>query len=247
MTLTQAHPSSTPWLLKPIAWLWTGLGFLFGLLVLAWATLALYWSNLPWALLRLVLAIAFLAFGIYALWWKRSLRTLLVFAGLFLAVVGLYVSIQPSFNRAWQTEVAVLPQALRDGDRGLLKNFRNFDYRSTTDFTPRYESREVLLSHLTSLDFYVSYWMPGSSAPQIQRLPLFSAIFSARAGRATVRHSEAGKDALFNSNTTRTKRNCLKPAAWTVIFASVFSSARCLNSGDHPIYQLPGPFLRSTG
>jgi hypothetical protein len=103
------------------------------------------------------LAIALLAFGIYALCWKRSLRTYLVFAGLFLAVVVLYVSIQPSFNRAWQTDVAVLPQALRDGDRVLLKNFRNFDYRSTTDFTPYYESREVLLSHLTSLDFYVSY------------------------------------------------------------------------------------------
>ena len=141
MTLTEPRSSSTPWLLKPIAWLWTGLGFLFSFLVLAWATLALYWSNLPWAWLRLVLAIAFLAFGIYALWWKRSLRTYLVFAGLFLAVVALYVSIQPSFNRPWQTEVAVLPQALRDGDRVLLKNFRNFDYRSTTDFTPHYESR----------------------------------------------------------------------------------------------------------
>jgi hypothetical protein len=79
-------------------------------------------------------------------------------------VVVLYVSIQPSFNRAWQTDVAVLPQALRDGDHVLLKNFRNFEYRSTTDFTPRYESREVLLSHLTSLDFYVSYWMPAPVA-----------------------------------------------------------------------------------
>lgn len=161
MTLTETRSSSTPWLLKPIAWLWTGLVFLFTFLVLSWATLALYWSNLPWAWLRLLLAIAFAAFGIYALWWKRSRRTYLVFAVLFhLAVVVLYVSIQPSFDRAWQKDVAVLPQALRDGDRVLLKNFRNFDYRSTTDFTPRYESREVLLSHLTSLDFYVSYWMP---------------------------------------------------------------------------------------
>src|SRR5215470_6285134 len=148
MTLPEVRSSSTPWLLKPIAWLWTGLGFLLGFLVLAWAALALYWSNLPWAWLRVVLAIAFVAFGIYALWWERSLRAYLVFAGLFLAVVVLYMSIQPSFDRAWQTDVAVLPQALRDGDRVLLKNFRNFDYRSTTDYTPRYESREVLLSHL---------------------------------------------------------------------------------------------------
>src|SRR5215469_2516234 len=139
MRLTEARSSSTPWLLKPIAFLWTGLGFLIGFLVLAWAALALYWSNLPWAWLRLVLAIAFPAFGIYALWWNRSLRSCLVFAGLFLAVVVLHMSIQPSFNRAWQPDVAVLPQAVLDGDRVLLKNFRNFDYRSTTDFTPHYE------------------------------------------------------------------------------------------------------------
>jgi hypothetical protein len=153
-----------PWLLKPIAWLWIGLRFLFRFLVLVWATLALYWSNLPWAWLRLVLAIGFLAFGIYALWWKRRLRTYLVFAGLFLAVVAWHASIRPSFDHPWQTEVAVLPQTFRDGDRVVLKNFRNFDYRSRTDFTPHYETREVMLSHLTSVDFYISHFMPGPVA-----------------------------------------------------------------------------------
>lgn len=151
-------------MLRPFAWLWAVLTFLFRFLLLAWATLALYWSNLPWAWLRLVLAIAFLAFGVYAFWLKRTRRTYLVFAGMFLVVVALYHSIQPSFDRPWQTEVAVLPQAFRDGDRVLLKGVRNFDYRSTTDFTTHYETREVLLSHLTSLDFYVSYWMPAPIA-----------------------------------------------------------------------------------
>jgi hypothetical protein len=41
---------------------------------------------------------------------------------------------------------------------------RNFDYRTTDNFTVRYEDREVLLSHLTALDFFVSYWMPGPVA-----------------------------------------------------------------------------------
>jgi hypothetical protein len=53
-----------------------------------------------------------------------------------------------------------MPRAVIDGDRVLLKNIRNFEYRATDDFTVRYEDREVLLSHLTSVDFYVSYWMP---------------------------------------------------------------------------------------
>ena len=164
MPLSEVRSSSIPWLLKPLVWLGTALKFLFCFLLLAWATLALYWSNIPGAWLRLALAIGFMAFGIYALWFKRTLRTYLVFAALFLGVVALYRSIQPSFDRPWQTEVAVLPEVVRDGDRVVLKNFRNFDYRSTTDFTPHYETREVLLSHLTSLDFYISYWIPGPIA-----------------------------------------------------------------------------------
>jgi hypothetical protein len=44
--------------------------------------------------------------------------------------------------------------------RGIT-GFRNFDYRSADDFTVRYEEREFLLSHLTSVDFFVSYWAKG--------------------------------------------------------------------------------------
>jgi hypothetical protein len=111
-----------------------------------------------------MLAIAFLAFGIYALWARPRLRSQLVFAGLFLAVLASYLAIKPSFDRPWQPNVAVLPKAIVDGDHVLINNVRNFDYRTTDDFTVRYESREVLLSHLTSLDFFVSYWMPGPIA-----------------------------------------------------------------------------------
>jgi Domain of unknown function (DUF4105) len=42
-----------------------------------------------------------------------------------------------------------------------LTGVRNFDYRSRNDFTARFEEREVELSHLTGLDFFVSYWSEG--------------------------------------------------------------------------------------
>lgn len=47
------------------------LGFLFRLGLVGWATLAIYWSNLPWAWGRVALALGFLAFGIWALWIAR--------------------------------------------------------------------------------------------------------------------------------------------------------------------------------
>jgi len=54
-----------------------------------------------------------------------------------------------------------MPRATIDGDRVRISGVRNFDYRSVTDFTVRWEEREVQLSHLTSVDFFVSYWSKG--------------------------------------------------------------------------------------
>ena len=42
-----------------------------------------------------------------------------------------------------------------------LTGVRNFEYRSRNDFTVRHEEREIQLSHLTDIDFYVSYWREG--------------------------------------------------------------------------------------
>jgi HD-GYP domain-containing protein (c-di-GMP phosphodiesterase class II) len=54
-----------------------------------------------------------------------------------------------------------MPRAAIDGDRVRITGLRNFEYRSRNDFTERHEEREVWLSHLTALDFYVSYWAEG--------------------------------------------------------------------------------------
>ena len=51
-----------------------------------------------------------------------------------------------------------MPRATIDGDRIHITGVRNFDYRSVDDFTVRWEEREVQLSHLTGIDFFVSYW-----------------------------------------------------------------------------------------
>jgi hypothetical protein len=76
-------------------------------------------------------------------------------------VVAWWISIRPSPGRNWRPEVAVMPRAVIDGDRVRLSGVRNFDYRTRDDFTAHYQEREVLLSHLTALDFYVSYFMRG--------------------------------------------------------------------------------------
>src|SRR5262245_600031 len=162
-TTETAGPAPKTWRrwLAPVRWAWKGLGILGRLLLVTWATLAIYYSNLPWAWSRLALAVAFAGFSIWALWLTRRPRMGWVFLGLFAAVVVWEMLIPPSHDRQWRPEVAVMPRAVVDGDQVRITGVRDFDYRSADDFTVRYIEREVSLTHLTSVDFFISYWWPG--------------------------------------------------------------------------------------
>jgi hypothetical protein len=144
-----------------LRWLIDGINFLFRVGVITWTTLAIYYSNLPWPELRLGLAVAFAAFAIWAFWLSRRRRMPAVAFALVLGVVAWWLTISPSHDRNWRPEVAVMPRAFIEGDRVRLTGVRNFDYRSRNDFTVHYEEREIELSHLIGLDFYVSYWSKG--------------------------------------------------------------------------------------
>lgn len=149
------------WYLRPMGWLVTFIRVVVQFGIIAWSGLALYYSNLPWLPLRIILAISFVLFGIWALWYVRKWTTILIFFILFAGLLVWWSTIMPSHNRAWRPEVAVMPRAIVNGDTVRFTGFRNFDYRSRNDFTVRYEEREVSLSHLVGVDFYISYWMKG--------------------------------------------------------------------------------------
>jgi hypothetical protein len=163
MTAPESRPGGARagWLRKISGWLLRGIKFLVLALVLAWASLAIYFSTLPGAGLRIGLAVAFAAFGIWALWITRQPRMRWVFAALYLVVLVGWSFIKPSHDREWRQDVAVMPRATIDGDRVRITGVRDFDYRSRDDFTVRYKERDVSLSHLTGLDFFIAYWMPG--------------------------------------------------------------------------------------
>ncbi|MGA9123587.1 MAG: DUF4105 domain-containing protein [Pseudolabrys sp.] len=144
-----------------LGWLIWVIWFLCQVLLIAWAALAIYYSNLPWFGLRSALAASFAAFAIWALWFSRQRHLSIVLVVLFLGVVAWWISIPPSHEREWRPEVAVMPRAIIEGDTVSIHGVRNFDYRSRDDFTVRYEERKIQLSHLTGLDFFVSYWSEG--------------------------------------------------------------------------------------
>lgn len=85
-------------------------------------------------------------------------RTLVIFLSVFAVLVVVFFQIQPSNERHWQPEVAITPNAEITGDLVTIHGVRNFDYRTETDFTPRWETRTYDLRKLDSAGVIASYW-----------------------------------------------------------------------------------------
>jgi hypothetical protein len=70
----------------------------------------------------------------------------------------LWLKSRPSNDRDWSPEYAEIPWAEINGDEVTIHNFRSCDYRSTTDFTVRWETKIVHLSKLRGIDLFVTHW-----------------------------------------------------------------------------------------
>jgi uncharacterized membrane protein YhaH (DUF805 family) len=128
-----------------------------------WGTLALNFSGPHSDTVRTILAGA-VAFASLATMIALAVRRWRwrVFSGylaLFATLLVWYFNIEPSNERDWQTDVAVLPYATIDGNIVTMHNIRNFDYRSETDYTPAYYDKRFDLSKLEGADVVGSYWM----------------------------------------------------------------------------------------
>lgn len=140
-----------PGLLKAVAWL-VGAG------CATWATGAFFFDS-PWPSLRpwaaVSLALAFVAAVVLLPWSWLKLGALFGGFGL---VLAWWLTLQPSNTRDWQPDVARTAWAGIDGDTVTIHDVRNCDYRTVTDYTPRWETRTVRLSQLTGVDVSTIYW-----------------------------------------------------------------------------------------
>jgi hypothetical protein len=75
------------------------------------------------------------------LWRGRAARAVLSYAVGFALLLGWWSTIAPSQNRTWADDVARQVRSRADGSVVTLDNVRNFDWRSDTDYTPRWETR----------------------------------------------------------------------------------------------------------
>ena len=75
-----------------------------------------------------------------------------------LGVLLWWLTQQPRNDRPWQPDVAQTAWADIAGDEITLHNVRRCDYRTTTDYTPQWETRKVRLSQITGIDLAIAYW-----------------------------------------------------------------------------------------
>jgi hypothetical protein len=129
----------------------------------AWGAGVLFFAGPGGSRARPVLAAALAVVGVAAIGalfvrrWRGP--TLCVFTGVLVLVAIWWATIRPSNARDWQPDVSVLPYATIQGDVVRVHNVRNFEYRTETDFTPRYEDRTLDLRRLDRVDLVAAYWM----------------------------------------------------------------------------------------
>jgi len=126
-----------------------------------WGCFAL-WYRAPGARALRLLAVALWAvFSLAMLLALSSPRMAVagaVFAAAFCALLLWWRHLLPSNDRVWADDVARMTSGSVEGNRVVLRNVRNFDWRSVADYTQRWETRNYDLDRLESVDLIVSYW-----------------------------------------------------------------------------------------
>ncbi|MEI7927261.1 MAG: DUF4105 domain-containing protein [Verrucomicrobiales bacterium] len=135
---------------------WSGIGLLAVVLLLsfAWGFGALYYDG-PARWMAVVMTLAIVAVFGFVRGWRRKLGC---FAAWFTMVLVWWLILKPTNVADWQPDVAQLASAQIDGDEVTVRNVRNCDYRTETDFTPHWETRKVRLSQITGIDLAINYW-----------------------------------------------------------------------------------------
>lgn len=127
-------------------------------LMTLWSTLALFFdlSSTHW---RIPAAFAYLLTTAAVLYfarrtWHRFLGCLLCFA----LVLSWWLTLKPSNNRPWQTDVSNLASINITNDHAIIHDFRQCDYRAELDYTCNWSTVDVDLSQIQGVDLFMNYW-----------------------------------------------------------------------------------------
>ncbi|WP_198088521.1 DUF4105 domain-containing protein [Variovorax sp. E3] len=131
------------------------------LLSAMWAGLALWYQLQGPSFVKIGAGVLWGGFALATIalvWRAKAPRALLSYIVGFAMLLAWWSTILPSQNRQWADDVARQLTAHVDGSVVTLDNVRNFEWRSDTDYTQRWETRRYDLDRLRSVDVALSYW-----------------------------------------------------------------------------------------
>jgi Domain of unknown function (DUF4105) len=125
----------------------------------AWGALAL-WYQAPHQIhfISVVLWSIFVVAILGISWRGRTFIGTLSFVVAFTLLLVWWTRLAPSNDHVWADDVAQMTTGTVAGNDITLHNVRNFDWRSDSDYTQRWETRHYELDRLRSVDLIMSYW-----------------------------------------------------------------------------------------
>lgn len=126
-----------------------------------WGGFALWYRAPGPPLMRTLSLLLWSAFSlsILAAVWQGHLALPVVLFSAALGGLILWWTRLPATNdRVWADDVSQMTNGTVEGNRVTLYNVRNFDWRTETDYSQRWETRSYELDRLKSVDMIMSYW-----------------------------------------------------------------------------------------
>ena len=129
------------------------------------------------------------------------------------------------------------PSATIEGDRLTIRNVRNFDYRTETDFTERWETRTYDLAQLRGGDMFFSFWGPTFDRPYhrelgLRRRPTPRDLDRDPQGTRRVLFGPAAGSSASTSSTTSSRTSATSSACAPTTAASASSSTASACQSD---------------
>jgi len=152
------RPTPSPTWLKVLRAIETTVPWLIIALLTLWALAALY-VDVRIAALRIPLTLIY-ALGIFTVLFKlkRSRWAVALCLAGFCIVLAWWLTLKPSNDGDWQSDVDRTAWAEMDGDRVTIHNLRNCDYRTENDYANCWSDRTIYLSQIRAADLFLTNW-----------------------------------------------------------------------------------------
>lgn len=141
-------------ILFALAGLVVGLPPIWGCFALWYRASAIPAVKVLWVALWSTFSMAMLYVAVHS----RPALGIVGFAAAYAILLTWWTHLRPTNQHVWADDVAQMTTGALEGNRVTLHNVRHFDWRTVTDYSPRWETRSYDLERLRSADMIMSYW-----------------------------------------------------------------------------------------